>query len=357
MFAWRGGAFSADATNSNNATVEEYVAAMKEKDGQDRTHEEKDEELPSDNSNSHHSSTEESSSSSATDEGGENSDSAVVGVKSHSHKKSNACGDPDGDDDDDTTDSSLSEYSEEWEELEDFDDFVEDLIVEPQMQVEVELVEEGGSETEEQMPTSTAGGGGGGVGVRLGRMNSRRKNRKDTCKSTTTKLSHNQDRLLEAWMPHIYFPPTSTALAYLSDNARLLDASSKSRLDRRSLYAGLLLEWGCTDSKLSSRTRKFLPSSTSQALQAALSMATQPKWRQPTPRTSGIRLFQDEENSKASTLAMQETIAMALVSRKQSKKVSKLNVLELELTNQISTPFTGTLSWVWNVDFGRPSFE
>ena len=82
---------------------------------------------------------------------GETSDepSVGVGVKSHHHhhKKSNAVGDPDGDDDDDDEEDSeeedsLSEYSEEWDELDTFDDFVDDLLVEPQVQVEVEVVEE-----------------------------------------------------------------------------------------------------------------------------------------------------------------------------------------------------------------------
>ena len=115
-------------------------------------------------------------------------------------------------------------------------------------------------------------------------------------------------------MPHLYFPPTAPGLAYLADNARLLEASSKSRLDRRTLYAGLLMEWGIANSKQSKSARKFLPAATSQALQAALSMATQPSWRQSAPRTSGIRLYSEDENAKALTLGMQETIAMALVS-------------------------------------------
>ena len=117
----------------------------------------------------------------------------------------------------------------------------------------------------------------------------------------------------------MFFPPSPSGLAFLSSNARLLDASSKNRLDRRTLYAGLLLEWGATDSKFSSSTRKFLPPGSSQALQAALSLATQPLWRKSAPRTNGIRLYQDSGETggspaKGSTLGMQETIAMALVS-------------------------------------------
>ena len=237
---------------------------------------------------------------------------AVVGVKSHHHKKSNAVGDPDGGDGDDDSDESLTDFSDEWEELEDFEEFVEDLVVEPELQVEVELVEESGAEEtdEESKPI-----GGGGVGVRLGRMNnSRRRKNSWRSSSSSSKMSHDQQRLLEAWVPHVYFPPTESALAYLKEHARMIDAGSKTRLDRRTLYACLLMEWGSVDTKLHSGTRKFLPSAVSQTLQAALSMATQPQWRQSAPRTSGIRLYQEDGNvAKAATLSMQETIAMALV--------------------------------------------
>lgn len=239
-------------------------------------------------------------------------DPAVVGVKSHHHKKSNAVGDPDGGNDDDDSDESLSEFSDEWEELEDFEDFVEDLVVEPEVRVEVELVEESGAEeTDEEVKPS---GGGGGVGVRLGRMNSRRRRNSWRSQSSSSKMSHDQQRLLEAWVPHVFFPPTESALMYLKEHARLLDANSKSRLDRRTLYACLLMEWGSVDTKLTSGTRKFVPPTISQTLQAAISMASQPQWRQSAPRTSGIRLYQDDSNmAKSATLSMQETIAMALV--------------------------------------------
>jgi len=59
--------------------------------------------------------------------------------------------------------------------------------------------------------------------------------------------------------------------------------------------------------------RKFLETSTSQALQAALSMATQPQWRESFPRPSGIRLYGDDPD-RGLTLAMQETVVLALVS-------------------------------------------
>ena len=95
----------------------------------------------------------------------------------------------------------------------------------------------------------------------------------------------------------------------------MMDGDGKSRLDRRTLYAGLLLEW----SSASNTYRRFLQKETSQALQAALSLATQPAWRKSFPRPSGIRLYnEDDDDDKAvrtgCTLAMQETIAVALVS-------------------------------------------
>lgn len=339
--SWRGGSASDQGTD-NNATVEDYVAAMKEKDSQNLRAdvEEKDqdseepEDKPADPSEASSASSEAASSPTSPTEDDE---PAIVGVKAHSHhKKSNAVGDPDGDDDDDDSEDSLSEYSEEWEEMEDFEDFVEDLVVEPQMQVEVELVEENSPRKEAEDLISKGGkASGGGVGVRLGRMNNRRSNRKNSWRSSSninSKQAQNQRRLIEAWVPHIYFPPSSSAISYLTENARLLDASSKNRLDRRTLYAGLLLEWGLVESKLSTSSRKFLPSSTSQALQASLSMATQPKWRQSAPRTSGIRLYQDDENSKSTTLSMQETVAMALVSPASSAIYSSLNLLLKKLT-------------------------
>jgi hypothetical protein len=353
VFGWRGGGSSPHQGTTNtrttatteanhNATVEAYVAAMKEKDSQatdEHVDDDKGEE-PEDGTAGN-----DGSSSAGTASAADEENPAVVGVKSHNqqshHKKSNAVGDPDGDDDDDDSDESLSDFSEEWEENEEFEEFVDDLMVEPQLQVEVELVEEGSEnsnnnndEADDEMmmvfdddPDNGKPSGGGGVGVRLGRMNKSRRgnnnNRRNSWRSksssaSSSRLSNDQSRLLEAWVPHVYFPPTPSALAYLTEHARLLDATSKNRLDRRTLYAGLLIEWGAADTKLSTASRKFLAPGASQTLQAALSMATQPQWRQSAPRTSGIRLYQDEEAAiKSTTLSMQETIAMALVSQNE----------------------------------------
>lgn len=329
-FGWRGGSSpergatkfdeNKDDNYSNDETVETYVAAMKAKDTQKMEANQelcdKDEEKEDDRKEPQEKSEESGDDTSSAQDPAE--DPAVVGVKAHHHKKSNAVGDPDGDDDDDDTDDTISDFSDEWEEMEECGEFVEDLVVEPHLQVEVELVEESGAEDAEDdfSRENDKPSGGGGVGVRLGRMNSRRVNRRNAWRSasSTSQLSSDQTRLLEAWAPHVYFPPTKSALAYLTEHARMLDAGSKSRLDRRTLYAGLLMEWGSIETKLSTSSRKFLPSSVSQTLQAALSMATQPHWRHSSPRTSGIRLYQDEEtSSKNPTLSMQETVAMALV--------------------------------------------
>lgn len=117
--------------------------------------------------------------------------------------------------------------------------------------------------------------------------------------------------MLQAWLPRVYFPPSKVALNYLSENSRMIDAASKSRLDRRTLYACLLLEWLHANATY----RKFLEKPTSQALQAALSLATQPQWRKcSSQRLCGIRLYDNDAAERGCTLAMQETIVMALVS-------------------------------------------
>jgi hypothetical protein len=306
-FAWRGGAFRNESVG--NATVEEYVTAMKEKDHQDRQ-----DETPT--SADSYGSADESDHGTASAVEEEDDDPAIVGVKAHPSKLSGAVGDPEDDSDD--SDDDTSDFSEEWEELQEFGTAEVNAMAEAQVQVEVEMLEDEGTEDVAASPNN----GGVGVGVRLGRMNNRRKNRKEwrpSPRSThSAQLSDDQTHLLHAWLPHVFFPPTSKALAYLADNARLMDAASKSRLDRRTLYASLLSEWGCSSTNRGNKnslSRKFFPPATSQALHAALSMATQPHWRQSSPRTSGIRLYHDEEYGKSCTLAMQETVAMALVSR------------------------------------------
>lgn len=294
-----------------------------------------------------------------------------VGVKSQHHKKSNAVGDPDGDDSDDNSDE---ESSADWEDLEEeLEDL--DLLMDPatQLQVEVELVEDdmGGKEEEEQTDgnlDAKSSSGGGGVGVqRPNRRNSRiRQNSKADWRSSTTSstgaalksiTSLDQEQLLDAWKMHVYFPPSSAALAYLVKNARFLDAASKTRLDRRTLYACLMLEW----LHQSASNRKFLDSTTAQSLQSSLSLATQPKWRQTFPRPSAIRLFENEVG-KSCTLGMQETITMALVSiEKNIVNLKPHHLLSITIVHGVahldffsltSHIYSGAFTWSCNGNCG-----
>lgn len=252
-----------------------------------------------------------------------------MGVKSH--KKSNAVGDPDGEGSDNDSDS-----ESDWEEFEPELKSIPAIQmlgnVDPttQVQLEFELVEEnddgeGGAaaaaaaaveddDDEEESTASAekrASSSGGGVGLLKSRLGVRRRN--GTRKELQPKLSSlnqlGQPQLCDAWKPFLYLPPSQSALNYLKEHSRLLDGASKSRLDRRTLYACLLMEW----LNVSASYRKFLEASSSQALQAALSMATQPQWRRAFPRHNGIRLYDADEPNRGCTLAMQESIAMALV--------------------------------------------
>jgi len=207
----------------------------------------------------------------------------IVGVKP---KKSNAVGDPDDDSEADDSDDDEDDLSD-WEEH-----HVHDEEQHP-LQVEVELVE---PEVEQHSHSSTRGSGG--VGVRLGR---RRRNRKRKASVSTIPL------VVNTWLPHLYLPPTTRALAHLKDNARSLDTAGKTRLDRRTLYGGLLLEFTSSTGS----TRKYFSKETYQQLQAALSLATQPQWRSTFPQTSGIMLYDIDDDKGGATLSMQETIAMA----------------------------------------------
>jgi hypothetical protein len=340
-------------------TVEAYVAAMEEKDAQDRSTfdanmeaaaatepQDDDDSQKDDNDDSRQKSKEGNNDNAPT---AEETAAATVGVKSHdnsSNKKSNAVGDPDGegsdDSDDDTDDwgehdSAMDIF--EHGEMEDMDLIGSNSDSDPQMQVEVELlkanqdeqdlVDEANSEEEPEEGSSSSATRGGGVGVRLaGRLNRRKhRNGKDFksgsnsgSSTQATKTTVPPEELLEAWQPHVYLPPTASALQYLTEHARSIDGASKTRLDRRTMYASLLLEW--RNSNGSPSARKFLEQPVSQALQAALSLATQPAWRKSFPRPSGIRLYDHDNNMGGgtehrgcATLAMQETIAMALVSK------------------------------------------
>jgi hypothetical protein len=239
---------------------------------------------------------------------------APVGVRAL--KKSNAVGDPDGQgSDDDDDDSELGDT--EWEELDvELDDIMRSRSTDndPTVQVEVELVDEPQLPVEDDDDDDAASfsrPSGGGGGLRLGqRLQSRNKKRRGLNSNKAMGAAQLQQQLLAAWQSHVYAPPSAAAWAQLTANARSVNSASKIRLDRRTLYESLLLEWQPN----SAQSRKFLQAGTSQALTAAMSLATQPVWRKSVGKhSSGILLYHAQEPDRGCTLAMQESIAMALV--------------------------------------------
>jgi hypothetical protein len=235
-----------------------------------------------------------------------------VGVKQHHNKKSNAVGDPDGEDSSDDEDN--DDYLSDWDESlidEDSSYHQNDLdSVLERVQVEVEYTLEEDEEDETSASPATSANAGG-VGVRLGQRF--KKNRNAGSSRVDPQSSSKMERHLQAaWEPYVFLPPPAD-WTYLHEHSRTIDSDGKTRLDRRTLYAGLLLEWTGTATKTS--YRKFLDQDLSQSLQAALSLATQPAWRKSLQRPNAIRLYDNTEvTMKGCTLAMQETIAMALVS-------------------------------------------
>lgn len=237
-------------------------------------------------------------------------DSQLVGVKAHSnhgnHKKSNAVGDPDGEGSDSDDDDSDFDESD-WESIHFAQDQQNEIELDsppPQVQVQLELMQDAelGDEPNSNRQLSSRRTGGG-VGLRFGQkfQNNRRKNR--------TAHHEVEQSMVDAWKRYVFSPPAS--LTSLKERARKLDGDSKLRLDRRTLYSCLLLEWR----GLWTSERKFLQPSTSQALQAALSLATQPSWRKSLSQASAVRLYDSQDADQGPTLAMQETVALALVSQ------------------------------------------
>lgn len=317
--------------------------------------------------------------------------SESVGVMSPI-KKSNAVGDPDGDDDDDDDDENDDEDENEEDvyvldddeeelslstatstafnnsddtdatDLFSIDERDDDAVVE-RVQVEVEYtIEEEDDKDEDDdinvvaMSTNSKHGTSssrdnnqrsknmGGVGVRSfgQRFKNRNKRRNNNHDSTKSDLMENTSKMeqqfVEAWQSYIFYPPplpppvtmsnNSSFWQYLQQHYPAMDTDGKLRLDRRTLYSGILAEFSTSvytvkNNKRSNR-RKFLDTETSQALQAAVSLATQPIWRKSLQqRPNAIRLYdiRNSENepknmirdSSSTTLAMQETITLGLV--------------------------------------------
>ncbi len=113
----------------------------------------------------------------------------------------------------------------------------------------------------------------------------------------TTIDSETMDNLLiSAFQSMVFLPPPMPRLPSLegSTSLRNIDVSSRRRLDRRTLYHGLLAELGGShhhhhDKGSSSKKenvvdsmirRKYLDAETTRALKGALSLACQPRWRE-----------------------------------------------------------------------------
>jgi hypothetical protein len=249
----------------------------------------------------------------------------IVGVKSHkhrkNHKKSNAVGDPGGEGSSDGGDDDDDAYLSDWDDLtavvhgendyQDMDSVLERVQVEVEYTVEEDDDDDSYSNSNSNSnhrSSAKASTSTGGVGVRLGQRFKKGGKNKKAGQATESNM---QRHLLTAWQPHVYLPPPDWS--YLREHSRTMDVDGKTRLDRRTLYAGLLIEWGATASSGSSSYRKFVDKDVSQALQAALSLATQPAWRKSLQRPSAVRLYDNEKADRGCTLAMQETIAMAMV--------------------------------------------
>jgi hypothetical protein len=266
-------------------------------------------------------------------------EAAGGGVKPHI--KSNAVGDPDGEgdssDDENEEDFLMTDWDESLEsnmETTPTPPLDDSSVVLERVQVEVEYtVEDENDEAEELEPEPAPitpkqqRNSAGGVGVRLGQRFGRHKKggQHNETKSLKVQASKMERHLLEAWQPYIFVPPPVEFETYLKERARSIDSDGRNRLDRRTLYGGLILEWSTvpttalpsvTVAATPRSSRKFLPVDVSQSLQASLSLATQPVWRKSLQRPSAICLY-DASTAEASlrgcTLAMQESVALALV--------------------------------------------
>ena len=139
--------------------------------------------------------------------------------------------------------------------------------------------------------------------------------------------------LVDVFRPLVYSPPPEHVLADLSASTTAIDVASRRRLDRRVLYESLLLE--LENAPISKR--RYLDSETTRAVKGALSLACQPQWRKHMDGDwycRGIRFYEtseekedtvqpnhymdeeehddsEEKETPESTLAMQETVAMA----------------------------------------------
>ena len=122
-------------------------------------------------------------------------------------------------------------------------------------------------------------------------------NKQQSSSSLTNKLNPYDQALVDAFLPLFYPPPSSPKtnqqfMNQLASNAVQIDVASRRRLDRRTLYQSLLLEWrnlsttkqqqnGETKQKSSSSSskRNFIQPDISHQLKSSISLASQPLWR------------------------------------------------------------------------------
>eukprot|EP00956_Cyclotella_meneghiniana_P032938 scaffold92217_cov68-Cyclotella_meneghiniana.AAC.9 len=115
--------------------------------------------------------------------------------------------------------------------------------------------------------------------------NSSRQKEEEVKVSTTTIDAKTFDRILiTAFRPMVFLPPPLPRLPSPEGSSSLksIDIASRRRLDRRTLYHGLLAELGGSHSEEKSQSirRRYLEGEVSRELRGALSLACQPKWRE-----------------------------------------------------------------------------
>lgn len=236
-------------------------------------------------------------------------DDAMVNVKS------NAVGDPDGEgSSDDDDDSDLSDLDENMEEF---------LDVAAAATTSMEMEYTPNDDDDEKLNDDDSENSYAWK-VNAARRSGSRFHPKHICSSNDATSTEQIEQLHRVWKQYVYLPPSPKAVTVLQEKARVMDGDSKTRLDRRTLYAGLLLQWMVVSSNGNTR-RPFLDQPISHLLQAAVSLATQPEWRRSLPQSSasagccGMRLYECGEDvatcyrKSCCTLSMQETIAMGLV--------------------------------------------
>ena len=310
-----------DDANANANALESYVASVELKDElhvlQQQTNMQQ-EEIEDDDSEEHNESDFESSDDSISDEEegacalktndnihtNDQDDNDSISENHQLRKKSNAVGDPDGNSSDDTDDTEDMTFLSDEEEL------VAELVDMEQSDV---IDDEGGMHV---MMTDAV------LDVQDDEVDNHFQS------GDSSDLPSFDDALVNAFLPFIFMPPNQNYIQYMRDTAKDIDMDARRRLDRRTLYRGLLLELlpvshsdkndynsSSSSSSLSSKqkknkknktnniitNRKYFSDSISRSLTAVLSLATQPRWRKHITYTKKNK-SNDKTNSSKSKL-------------------------------------------------------